>query len=1107
MDNTIDSLSIQISTDASRAEKGLKDLSDTLRRLRDATKGGLGLSSVASQVKKLSDSANGVNSTTIANLKGLADAMQKLSNLGNVKISASIANQITRINTALAGLNIGDGGNKITELVTALKPLETLGKSSLSTTVNALNKLPEAMSKIDTQKLHGQISALTRIMQPLAEEMQKIANGFNAFPSRIQRLIRENERLSTSNTKISTSYINVYAKLRMAYFAVSTVARTIGKFIKLSNDYVENMNLFNASMGKYATEARNYAETVGEVMGIDPGEWMRNQGVFMTLATGFGVVGDRAYIMSKNLTQLGYDISSFFNIPYEDAMLKLQSGLAGELEPLRRIGYDLSQARLQQEAYTLGIDKKISKMTQAEKAELRYYAIMKQVTTSHGDMARTINAPANQLRILQAQITQAGRAIGNIFIPMLNAVLPYLIAIAKCVRLVADEIANMFGFSLPEVDYSGLNGLASGADDVSNALDGASESAKKLQKYTMGFDELNVIDTEKGESGGGSGGISGGSLGFELPEYDFLGQLAESNVDSIFETMKKRLGEIAKVVGLIGIGFASWKIATGLATSIINIQTLLKNPILTKPLKITAGSILLAVGGAIEFIGIESAIKNGLDALNFAEIIGGGGTLIAGATLLGSAFGKTVLGASIGAIVAGVPMAITGIIDAIKNGVNPLNTALTVIGMGLSGFAIGGFIKGFKAWKAGVMGAILGVAIAGGTLIVQEVDNTVAKVAGILGAVSLAIGGILALTGANLPLGIGLMAVGAVTMASSLSLNSDLLPNNVKEVIAIISAAVSSALLVVGAVLAFTGANIPLGIGLMLGGAVALGGSIIPAWDTLSDKTQDVVSTILAIVGGASLVVGAILAFTGVGLPLGIGLMLVGAASLGTAIGLNWDTVKDKVKTVIGAITAILGGALMVVGILLCLSGAGIGLGLALLFAGFKTSEAAWKLDDNPVTRFVKKMANSIIGIVNTVIDAINKMFHIKFDGLEIGGVEVIPRFNVKLLNIPKIPTFEQGGYPETGQMFIAREAGAELVGNIGRKTAVVNNEQIVASVSRGVAEANSEQNSLLREQNTLLRALLEKESGVYLDGKKLTNSVEKYQKQRGKVLVTGGAY
>ena len=94
------------------------------------------------------------------------------------------------------------------------------------------------------------------------------------------------------------------------------------------------MNLFNVAMGKFASSAESYANKVGAVMGIDPADWMRNQAVFQTLATGFGVAGERAAVMSKNLTQLGYDLSSFFNIPVAETMQKLQSGISGELEPL-----------------------------------------------------------------------------------------------------------------------------------------------------------------------------------------------------------------------------------------------------------------------------------------------------------------------------------------------------------------------------------------------------------------------------------------------------------------------------------------------------------------------------------------------------------------------------------------------------------------------------------------------------------------------------------------------------------------------------------------------------------------------------------------------------
>lgn len=236
---------------------------------------------------------------------------------------------------------------------------------------------------------------------------------------------------------------------------------------------------------------------------------MRNQGVFNTIIAGFGVASDKASLMSKNLTQLGYDISSFYNISVEDAMQKLQSGISGELEPLRRLGYDLSVARLQEEALALGITKKVSAMSQAEKSQLRYYAVMKQVQTVQGDMARTLTSPANQIRVLQAQVTQCARALGNIFIPVLNAVIPYVIAFVKVLRMLADEVAKFMGFTMPEVDYSSLtksstaaSGLADNSKSAASNLKETSKAAKKLKSAMLGIDELNVISPDDNSSSG-----------------------------------------------------------------------------------------------------------------------------------------------------------------------------------------------------------------------------------------------------------------------------------------------------------------------------------------------------------------------------------------------------------------------------------------------------------------------------------------------------------------------------------------------------------------------------------------------------------------------------
>ena len=503
----VDSLEIKIQASSTQAAKNLDDLAAALARVKGAAKGGIGLTAVA--------------------------------------------NQLSKLNNALAKINVNSV--QIVKLIGSLNALSTVQKSTgLNSTINTLRKLPEVTKQLESTNL-GQFAAQMRqvadAVRPLATEMQKVSQGFAAFPIRIQRLIASNAGLAASNNATAktfslfgTGITGALAKLSIFGFAVSQVASVIGGWITESNAYIENLNLFTVAMGEYAEEAQAYAEQVSALMGIDPSEWMRNQGVFQTLLTGFGVVASDAALMSKNLTQLGYDISSFFNISYADSMQKLQSGISGELEPLRRLGYDLSEARLEAIALANGIDISVSSMTQAQKAQLRYYAILTQVTTAQGDMARTLQAPANQLRILQASVTQAARALGNIFIPALNAVLPYAIAFVNVIRWVAQEIANLFGFSLPEVDYSSVSGLASAGSDAEESLGDAAGAAKELKGALLGIDELNIIEPNQGSGGSGGGGVGvGDDLGLELPEYDFLGDAIENRANEIFASLKNAL--------------------------------------------------------------------------------------------------------------------------------------------------------------------------------------------------------------------------------------------------------------------------------------------------------------------------------------------------------------------------------------------------------------------------------------------------------------------------------------------------------------------------------------------------------------------------------------
>jgi hypothetical protein len=398
-------------------------------------------------------------------------------------------------------------------------------------------------------------------------------------------------------------------------------------------------------------------------------------------------------------------------------------------------------------------------MTQAEKAELRYYAIMTQVTQSHQDMARTLETPANQIRVLKAQITQAARALGNIFIPILNKVLPYAIAVAKVIRHLADVIAGLMNFTLPEMDYSNV-------DNMSSSLGDANKEAKKLKNHLLGIDELNVLsENDSGEDGSGSG------FDFELPTYEFIDKGVESKVGEIVKKMKEwlgitedidswadlfntNLGEILEDVGLIGIGIAAWKVSQGTLDAISTLKNLLKSP----SHAIAIGATLTLTGFQIEFNGLESAVENGLGGINFARIVSGGLIGTGGAAILGSGLaawiGKAFTGsaidlaitqaginigagtvaaagaaiaAAVGAIVAGIPAFFVGIYDACANGIDWLSALLVSAGATAGGAGIGAVVGMLGGPIGAGIGALIGLAVGlvtdGIILIVQNWDT------------------------------------------------------------------------------------------------------------------------------------------------------------------------------------------------------------------------------------------------------------------------------------------------------------------------------------------------------------------------------------------------
>lgn len=675
MSTNIESLQIQVKSDATAAVSGLNSLSNSLSKLRSATNGGLGLTKVSEELKDLNSALK-----TLKKSKSAINSLDGLSRLKNVKISPTIGKNLNSIATSL----------------------QSFGKINISKGISQVNAVANALTS-----LSASMKGTTPSLNSMYTKLSKLSASINGVSSSAASASKGKGFLSRMMSMVGTSF---------------SVGQALQYVIGESASYNEALNLFTQSMGQYAEEAGNYAQKVSDLLGIDMKDWMNYQGVFNTIINGFGVATADAYKMSKSLTTLGYDISSYFNIPVQDAMLKLQSGISGELEPLRRLGYDLSVARLQQEAYNLGINRSVNSMTQAEKAQLRYHAIMTQVTQSHNDLTRTLNAPANQLRILQARFISAARAIGNIFIPILNLILPYAIAAAKAIEYVASAIAAVFGFELVTPEWTSnvgagaasvgnladnLGGVGDSGGAAANGLNDAAKAAKKLKNATIGIDELNIISPDEPTSGtggggsgggGGAGGIGGtGDLGIPLEGYEWdLNKIVDNEAMEIFEKLKKHLGNILRFATGIGAAFASWKVAKNFLKFVEKLERLL--------------SLDIGKGKLVGFLSILSDINEFSYYLDLigkegASILSVGGLISQFVGMIGDSLtimGNFKFGGAF-KVIQGIGEFVVGIQDIMRNGLDWENARATIRGLSNVVLGIGIFTQNASKIGAGFM--------------------------------------------------------------------------------------------------------------------------------------------------------------------------------------------------------------------------------------------------------------------------------------------------------------------------------------------------------------------------------------------------------------------
>lgn len=618
-----------------------------------------------------------------------------------------------------------------------------------------------------------------------------------------------------------------------------------------------------------------------------------------------------------------------------------------------------------------------------------------------------------------AAIAKLKGALLTLAQPLVEIIIPAFVTLVniltRIVSAIASVIARLFGKTAQQSADAAKN-----LYEEQNALTGVSKAAKKAAGSLASFDEINTINTEDSSSGGGgvaenispdfssviSGELDkitalvGGALlalgailtfsGVNVPlgltlmalGAVTLASVIAENWDSIVESLQGPLGLIATLLGgalfavgailafsgaNVPLGIALMAIgAAGLAAAVYANWNSIAN-LLQGPLGILIGILsaaLLVIGAILTFSG--------------ANIPLGIGLMIAGAIGLAAAVGvnwdslSQVLQGPIGILVAVLSGALL-VIGAILtfSGANiPLGIGLMVVGaIGLAAVVaanwdsisnmLGGPIKAVLTILSGaalVIGAILlfsganiplgiGLMMAGAVglgvvatinweAVTEALQGPLGGIVALVSGALLAIGAVLLFSGANIPLGLGLLIVGAAGLAATFTANWDTIEKALQGPVGITTTVISGALLVLGAILTFSGAALPLGIGLLAAGAVGLATTIAANWNTIEEMLKGPIGTVTAIVSAALLVLGAILAFSGAALPLGLGLMVVGAVGLAATIAANWNTITDALGGTIATITTIVSAALLVLGVILMFTGAGIPLGLGMVLIG-----------------------------------------------------------------------------------------------------------------------------------------------------------------------------
>lgn len=522
-------------------------------------------------------SAGDKTGKTASQLSTLAQEVLKFFNV--MKNAPEISNNTVQMTTALAQL-----ANSGVKAETASRSLSNGLNSIQSASGSASTKLGSLLSlfsKLSTYALRacGKASA----------SLLKLGKSALTVKSQLSKL-----------PNIFTSLSNAVNSLYIRFFFLKRIGSLLYKPIKSAVNYVETLNYFNSAFNQVAENidtsewkksgiksAEEYANSfqerakqlsqkltgfeisdTGELtrtntasLGLDPEKTMQYQATFAQMASSMGDTSETALKLSNALTMIGADLASVRNMDFEDVWQDMASGLTGMSRAMDKYGINIRNANMQQELYNLGINTSISNLSQADKTILRTIILLNNSKYAWADLSNTINQPANQIRMLQANFASLGRTIGSLFIPILQTVLPYVNAIVIALQRMFAYIAKLLGIKLSNfVSSTGgisvdTGDIADNMDNASGAIDNANTSAKKLEKTlsVLSFDQLNQLNdnsnsgsTSNPSSGPGTGGL--GHIGALDAALDDALSAYQKAWDEAFKKMSNRANEMADAI-------------------------------------------------------------------------------------------------------------------------------------------------------------------------------------------------------------------------------------------------------------------------------------------------------------------------------------------------------------------------------------------------------------------------------------------------------------------------------------------------------------------------------------------------------------------------------